>query len=355
MLEIEIKTENHLKNFTSLGVFINDFLSGRIAPSNARSTMLEAAIRRSSLENGFFTEENIRHALAAIAQMLSPESLHTWIAAYQEDLNTASAQKTIGVVMAGNIPMVGFHDFLCVMMSGNKMLGKLSSSDPYLLPVLAAKLIEIDAAYKNLIEFTSERLQHFDAVIATGSNNTARYFEYYFGKYPHIIRKNRNSIALLTGTETMEQLTGLAQDIFRYYGLGCRNVSKLFVPPNYDFSRLIQACQSCAFVIHHHKYKNNYDYYKTIFIMNNQPFIDAEFFMMQENPSMHNPISIVNYEYYAEPSTLKNFIAAEADTLQCIVGTGFDIPNTYDFGTTQSPELWDYADNVDTMGFLLAF
>ena len=353
MLDREQKTEKHIENFSCLAKFIENFLHEKTTQTDKRSILLTEAIRKSSLENGFFTEFNIRFALDAIATMLSPENLNKWISAYKNQQNNQDAPKTIGVVMAGNIPMVGFHDFLCVLFSGNKFLGKASQSDKYLIQALAEILFEIDADYKEFITFTSERLENFDAVIATGSNNTARYFEYYFGKYPHIIRKNRNSIALLTGNETLEQLTLLAQDIFIYFGLGCRNITKLFVPQNYNFSLLIEACNSCSGIINHHKYKNNYDYYKTIFIMNNQAFIDAEFFLMQENTSMHNPISILNYEFYVEEKTIQSFITSQAEHLQCIVGNNFKIDGIQNFGTTQNPNLWDYADDVDTMKFLL--
>ena len=255
--------------------------------------------------------------------------------------------------MAGNIPLVGFHDFLCVLISGNKFLGKLSQNDPYLLPALSQILIEIDNRYQDYISFTTDRISGFDAVIATGSNNTARYFEYYFGKYPNIIRKNRNSIAVLSGNETKEELALLAEDMFLYFGLGCRNVSKIFVPTGYNFFLLTEACKQFAGFLNNNKFRNNYDYYKTIFLMNNQAFIDGGFYLLQENQLLHNPVSVFHYEYYPDRSHFIDFITENKENLQCIVANIPDLPEAIPFGSAQKPGLGDYADNIDTIEFLL--
>jgi hypothetical protein len=257
------------------------------------------------------------------------------------------------VVMAGNIPLVGFHDFLCVLISGNCFLGKLSRNDYYLLPTLAQILTSIDSRYKERITFTTDKIQGFDAVIATGSNNTSRYFEYYFGKYPHIIRKNRNSIAILSGHETPEDLAALTMDMFLYFGLGCRNVNKIFVPAGYNFFQLTEACKQFADYINHNNFRNNYDYYKTIFLMNNQSFIDGGFYILQENQLLHNPVSVFHYEYYIVISEVQSFIADNKENLQCIVGNMAEIPGIIPFGKAQKPHLDDYADNIDTIEFLL--
>ncbi|MEI6123661.1 MAG: acyl-CoA reductase [Bacteroidota bacterium] len=350
MAEKKINTQKHIENFCLLGEYIHNYLNNKIDSALNINIVLTSAINKSIYENGFFTETNIRFALKSIAYMLSRENLYFWTSKYQFSDNKP---KTIGVVLAGNIPLVGFHDFLCVIICGNKFFGKLSHNDKYLLPALAEVLVELDQNYKNRISFTDNRLEKFDAVITTGSNNTARYFHYYFDKYPNIIRKNRNSIAILNGKETLAQLTLLARDIFMYFGLGCRNVSKLFVPEKYDFSLLMEACTPYSSVIDHHKYKNNYDYYKTIFIMTNQPFIDGGFFLLNENVTLHNPVSIVSFEYYTSEEKIRSFVKSEKENLQCIISENFDVDNNIRFGRAQTPCLWDYADNVDTLQFLL--
>jgi len=250
--------------------------------------------------------------------------------------------------MAGNIPLVGFHDFLSVLITGNKVLAKLSSNDTVLLPFLAKKLIEIEPGFAELIEFTEERLSNFDAVIATGSNNTARYFEYYFGKYPSIIRKNRNSVAILTGNETPEQLDALAEDIFRYFGLGCRNVSKLFLPKDYNFDPFFNAMYGWKEIINNNKYINNYDYNKAVYLMSNIELLDNEFLLLKEDNGFSSPISVVFYQYYESEDELRKYLSENKEHIQAIVSEK-DIP----FGAAQKPQLWDYADGVDTVSFLL--
>lgn len=353
MSDYKSNTSNHIKNFTQLGIVITKYFSGSLPETDNSVTILNEAISRSCAENGFFTQGNVRYALQSIATMLDENSLTQWISNYPIEKVSEKSPKTVGVVMAGNIPLVGFHDFLCVLMSENKFLGKLSKNDRYLLPAIAEILIDTDNLYQKSISFTTEKIQGFDAIIATGSNNTSRYFEYYFGKYPNIIRKNRNSIAVLSGHETAEELILLVRDMFLYFGLGCRNVSKIFVPEAYNFFQLTDACKQFADYINHNNFRNNYDYYKTIFLMNNQAFIDGGFYLLQENQLLHNPVSVFHYEYYSDIAEVQNFIAANKENLQCIVGNITEIPQSTPFGKAQQPGLQDYADDVDTIEFLL--
>jgi hypothetical protein len=250
--------------------------------------------------------------------------------------------------MAGNVPLVGFHDFLSVLITGNNVLAKLSSNDTQLLPFLANYLISIEPEFKDCISFSEKKLTNFDAVIATGSNNTARYFDYYFGKYPHIIRKNRNSVAILTGNETPQQLEALANDVFRYFGLGCRNVSKIFIPENYDFDTFFNGMFSWKELINNNKYIDNYDYNKAVYLMSKMNLLDNEFLLLKHDEEYASPISVVFYEFYKDLDKLNNKLSEESEHIQCIISEEH-IP----FGTAQTPNLWDYADGVDTVAFLL--
>jgi hypothetical protein len=231
-------------------------------------------------------------------------------------------------------------------------LAKLSSNDKTLLPFLAEYLISVEPEFKNYIEFTDGKLENFDAVIATGSNNTARYFEYYFGKYPNIIRKNRNSAAILTGNETKEELKNLADDIFTYFGLGCRNVSKLYIPENYDFEAFFKGMFSWKEIIHNHKYINNYDYNKAVYLMDSFPLLDNEFMLLKEDTAFSSPISVVFYEKYNSLEDLSKELEEQSENIQCVVSKA-GINNEIPFGKAQNPELWDYADRIDTVEFLL--
>ena len=313
------------------------------------TTAFEKMLQKAEAENGWFTVENIKFALNSWSEALSEENLQKWISNYKID---ETKPKTIAIVMAGNIPLVGFHDFLSVLITGNKVLAKLSSNDKTLLPFLSEKLIEIEPEFKNYIEFTEDKLENFDAVIATGSNNTSKYFEYYFGKYPNIIRKNRNSVAVLSGNETEEELTQLADDIFQYFGLGCRNVSKLYVPENYNFEKFFKAMFSWKEIIHNHKYINNYDYNKAVYLMDSFPLLDNEFMLLKEDKGFSSPISVVFYEEYSSFENLSNELKEQAENIQCIVSKA-GIKNEIPFGKAQNPELWEYADGVDTVAFLL--
>ena len=299
-------------------------------------------------QNPWFTTENVRMSLQGISKLLNRRDLTKWASTY--DLNPASS-KTVGLAMAGNIPLVGFHDFLSVLMAGHRVRAKLSSVDSILLPHLATKLISLEPEFDKRIHF-EERLNNVDAVIATGSDNTARYFEYYFRNIPHIIRKNRSSCAILSGNENAEQLSRLGKDVFSYFGLGCRNVSKLYLPQGYDLANLFPAWESFSQIIHHHKYVNNYDYQKSILLVNKIPFYDNGFVLLKKEEAFVSPISVLFYEYYKNTEELKLKINNHQEKIQCIVSSQKWFDGSEDFDEAQFPELSDYADKIDTLAFL---
>ncbi|HSI69941.1 MAG TPA: acyl-CoA reductase [Gillisia sp.] len=298
--------------------------------------------------NGWFTRENVLFSIENWSRALTRENIDNWLEPYE--LNSEGL-KTVAIIMAGNIPLVGFHDFISVLISGHKVIVKQSSNDQKLLPIITRFLTSLEPEYENRITFTEGRLEHFDAVIATGSNNTARYFEYYFAGKPSIIRKNRNSVAVLTGNETREQLEALGEDIFRYFGLGCRNVSKLYVPQDYDFDAFYKSISSWDRLLDHAKYANNYDYNKAVYLMSNFKFLDNGFLVLKEDAGFGSPIATVFYEMYSTRQELEEILESNKENLQCIV-TKDKTKGTVNFGETQQPYLWDYADNVDTLAFL---
>jgi hypothetical protein len=306
-------------------------------------------IQLSQSHNGWFTPEQVFFSIQSWAKALTKENLDEWLSKY--DFSEVKPKK-VALILAGNIPLVGFHDFLSVLITGHSVLIKTSSNDQHLLPFMANYLIAFEPQFTNKIEFVEGKLENFDAVIATGSNNTARYFEYYFKDKPSIIRKNRNSVAVLNGSETKEQLTALGEDIFRYFGLGCRNVSKLFVPKDYSFVPFFEAIFKYQDVIHYEKYANNYDYNKAVFLMSNFKLLDNGFLTLKEDSSYSSPISSVFYEYYENLEELQNRLEDEKEQIQCTISTDL-VKNSISFGLTQQPKLWDYADNIDTITFLL--
>lgn len=297
-------------------------------------------------ENPWFTPGSVNLALEGVTRYLEPEKMKKWVSGYRLE---PRQRRKIGVVMAGNIPLAGFHDLLSVVVSGHEITAKLSSKDSVLPTFIVNKLLEIEPELTSWITLTA-RLKQFDAVIATGSDNSSRYFEYYFGKYPHIIRKNRTSCAILDGSEGEEDLRLLGKDVFTYFGLGCRNVSKIFIPHGFDPVRLIKAWDIYVDIIHHHKYHNNYDYQKSILLVNKLPFHDSGFVILQENEKLVSPISVVYLERYSTADQLATRLNAVADKIQCIVGK--QQPANVPFGQAQEPEVWDYADKVDTLKFL---
>jgi len=335
-----IPRNQRINAFINLGKFLTD-------PLNAE--YLEELATSAYRKNNWFTPENTIESLHAIGQkFLSKEDLTSWAEQYSEP---KKSQK-VGVIMAGNIPAVGFHDALCVLVIGHTLLAKTSSDDPVLIPTLLQKLIEIEPEFAKYILFV-ERLNDSDAYIATGSDNTARYFHYYFSKKPNIIRKNRTSLAVLTGNESEEELHELGKDILQYYGLGCRNVSKLFVPKGYDFTKFFESIQSFdKTYINHHKYFNNYEYNKSILLVNRVLHYDNGFLMLTESPASVSPISVVHYETYDTIEEVKAYLSENSEKIQCVVSSASEVTDSVYFGKTQQPELSDYADSVDTMAFL---
>ena len=343
-------------SFVELGKFLSQFtLDEQVHRTDVLHNDLyfekfKDLLSLSQSHNGWFTPEQVYFAVESWAEALREDNLNKWLSAY--DLSEVKP-KTVGLILAGNIPLVGFHDFLSVLITGHKVLVKVSSNDQHLIAFLADYLISIEPKLSYYISFTDGKLENFDAIIATGSNNTARYFEFYFKDKLSIIRKNRNSVAVLNGNESHEDLVNLGEDIFRYFGLGCRNVSKLFVPKDYNFDAFFKAIYAYKDVIFYEKYSNNYDYNKAVFLMSNFKLLDNEFLTLKEDTSYASPISSVFYEYYEDIADLQKRFESESDQIQCVVSNNL-IPNSIRFGQTQQPKLWDYADNVDTLRFLIS-
>lgn len=353
--------EQRRKKLEDLGRFLSQFKRSGIekqeqVPHNdPYFDLLKEKIEAAVHHNGWFTLENVLFAMEQWSEALTEEQLQKWLSKY--DFREVTP-KTVGVIMAGNIPLVGFHDFLSVLVSGHKVLVKQSSNDKLLLPVIADYLIAVAPEFEDRIEILPDsadgasRMTNFDAVIATGSNNTARYFEYYFADKPSIIRKNRNSVAVLTGNETPEELAALSEDIFRYYGLGCRNVSKLYVPKDYDFNAFFEAIYSWNSIVNQAKYANNYDYNKAVYLMSLYKLLENGFLILKEDRSLSSPIATLFYERYETLESVQEELSARQEEIQCVVGKGI-LEQEVEFGQTQQPQLWDYADNVDTLAFLI--
>lgn len=341
--------------FLELGKFLNQFTENNVVKDQSvlqNDVFFDDflnLITLSQSHNGWFTPENVYYSIQSWANALTKENFDHWLSNY--DFSNVKP-KTVAIILAGNIPLVGFHDFLSVLISGHKVLVKTSSNDQQLLPFLSNYLISVAPELKNYITFTDGTLENFDAVIATGSNNTSRYFEYYFKEKPSIIRKSRNSVAILNGLESKEEMISLGEDIFRYFGLGCRNVSKLFVPKGYNFDLFFNGIFPYQDVIKYEKYANNYDYNKAVFLMSNFKLLDNEFLTIKEDESYASPISSVFYEYYDDIEILKSRLDTDKEKIQCIVSNNLT-ENSIAFGQTQKPNLWDYADNVDTLQFLI--
>ena len=339
-----LKLENKISSWAALGAKIDSLCNSEAADPQFNQVLIQA-----ESQNGWFTKEQVLFALKAWSELLNSDNLNNWLSSY--DI-VDSTDKTVAVIAAGNIPLVGLHDALAVLLSGNKLQLKLSSNDQVLLPYLLDLLIEIEPAWQDRIEIRKDEVKDYNAVIATGSDNTARYFEHYFKGKPHIIRRNRNSAAVLNGSESEQELSGLADDIFRYYGLGCRSVSKLYVPHNYDFDLLFKAVYKWKHLLEHKKYENNYDYNKAVFLMSQFKFLENGFFMIKEDERMSSPIASVFYEYYDDIDELNDQLREIQDQIQCVVSSA-GIANSLAFGSSQNPGLSDYADGVDTLEFLL--
>lgn len=343
-----------VKAFTQLGDFLKQFETVDTSKMNLELNDVfynnfEALIYNTKIYNGWFEEKQVRRALKGLALWLTEEKLQEWLSPY----SWSQYPKQVAIIMAGNIPLVGFHDFASVLFSGNSVLVKLSSDDKHLLPFLAKILIHIQPEFTSRISFTQERLSDFDAIIATGSDNSARYFDHYFSGYPNIIRKNRNSIAILNGGESFDELAALADDVFAYYGLGCRNITKIYVPQGYDFKDLFQAFYQFKDILNNKKYANNYDYYRALYLMGSNDMIENGFLLLKKDSSIASPISMLHYEYYSDIKNLKQDLNNMRNKIQCIV-TNIDVEGQISFGKTQRPSLTDYADGVDTMAFLNA-
>lgn len=298
--------------------------------------------------NNWFTSDNIQAAFDGLLTYLDKENLEKWTKLYNLQ---PTKSKTVGLVMAGNIPLVGFHDFLSILISGHNAKIKPSHQDPFLLPYITEILWEIAPYFKDKVAFT-DQIKDIDAIIATGSDNTSRYFKYYFAKYPHIIRKNRTSVGIITGKESKEELQALGKDIFQYYGLGCRNISKLYVPESYDFKVFFEAIQSYEKIRDNHKYVNNYDYNKSIYLVNKVPHKDNGFLLITPSLQLVSPISVLYYETYNDAVDLNSKIESNSEKIQCIVSDRGWFKNSFAFGKAQEPALDDYADGVDVMRFL---
>jgi hypothetical protein len=305
---------------------------------------LNELIQRVHIYNGWFKEDEVRKAFLGISSWLTEDKLSDWLKDYKIIENEP---KTVAIIMAGNIPLVGFHDFMSVFLSGNKALLKLSSEDQHLFPALIKIMTHFHVDILDWIKVADSPIKDFDAVIATGSDNSARYFESYFGKYPNIIRKNRSSIAILSGEETSEDFEKLGHDIFDYFGLGCRNVSQLWIPRDFVLDKFFEGIYNYSPIVNHNKYANNYDYNKAVYLLNEENMLDNGFILLKEDESLHSPLGMLHYMRYDDIKEVEDFINNNRESIQAIVGKNY-IP----FGNSQCPGLSDYADNLDTLKFL---
>lgn len=311
--------------------------------SESSFEQLLQVVKRQSHYNGWFTEESVKLSLVAHGEMLKEEVLRDFMSSY---LPVKEAKKVL-VIMAGNLPLVGFHDFLCVLMSGNKIIAKLATEDQQLLPALVHILFEIEESFKEKIQISAGLIKDSEAVIATGSDNSTKYFEQYFGQKPHIFRKNRTSVAILDGTETKDDFQGLGTDIFQYFGLGCRNVSHLLLPKGYDLGKFFEGIFDFGSIVNHHKYANNYDYNKAVHLLNQIPLLENGFLLIKESNDLHSPLAMLNYHYYENQVDIDSYLEENKEAIQVVVGKNY-VP----FGQAQQPTISDFADNVDTMRFL---
>lgn len=341
-----MNTENQVLGLIELSDYIKAFLSKKTEDYNQDDVDIELLLQKTKIENQWFTLENQKFALQQWADLLTAESINGWLKNY----SISKISKRVGLILAGNIPLVGFHDVVSVVLSNHIPVIKLSSKDKYMIPFLLKKWKEFSGDQVQF-EFV-ERLENFDVVIATGSNNTARYLEYYFKNHLSIIRKNRTSVAVLKGDETEEELQLLANDIFQYFGLGCRNVTRIFIPQDYVIDRLFESFIGFQDIINHHKYANNYDYNRAVYLLNQDKFWDNNFVMLKEDDKLFSPLSVINFSRYTSLDDVKDFIAENEENIQCIVAKDELGLDSIHFGDAQNPGLDTYADNVDTMKFL---
>jgi len=351
-----VHLDERIESFAWLGDLLGEYFNHGASPDPSRDqsmAILNKAIIASEEQNQWFIEDYVKYALREWARILSRDNLFKWLNAYPSDLLDKQPGLRIGTIMAGNIPLVGFHDFLTILISGNRLEARLSSKDKELLPAIADLMILHNPGWDEMIHFHDEKLGPIDAIIATGSNNTFRYFQYYFGSYPHIFRKNRNGLAVLTGDESKDELKKIADDIFLYFGLGCRNISKILIPEGYPLPGFIESLEHYSWLKDHNKYANNYNYFRSVYLLNKIPHLDNGFFLLKEDHGMQSPVANLYYEYYHDPGHSKQIIDQNKKQIQCIVGTYMPGEETVTFGSTQNPNLWNYADGVDTLNFLL--
>ena len=336
--------EQRIEAFSKVGLFIKRHQNGNYNPDETQLHQgLDQVIELSGTYNNWFIPKFVKEAIFNIGLFLKKEELQDFCLPIG-----ACKSKTVAVICAGNIPMVAFHDLMCVLLTGHKVLIKLSGDDNILLPFFLKLLVHYEPEFEKRIFFAEAKLTNFDAVIATGSDNTATHLKFYFGKYPHIIRKSRTSLAILNGSETISDLKNLGKDVFSYFGLGCRNVSKLLVPSNYSFNLFFESIIDFAFVVNNKKYGNNYDYYRAIYLLEKQEFLDNNFLMIRQSPDLFSPVGVLYYSYYNNTDDLNHYINAQQEHLQCIVGQ-----NHIPFGYSQQPVISDFADNINTLDFLL--
>lgn len=347
-----LPAEKRIKAFELLGNLLIECSKDASAKTPFFDEIRES-IAMASACNSWFTTANIQLALLNIGKMLEPVKLVQWVRKYDITESQSNKIPSVGIIMAGNIPAVGFHDLLCVLISGCKSIIKLSSDDPFMIPAIVSMLQKIEPGFVPYVSFDASELKSADAMIATGSDNTARYFEYHYACGPHIFRKNRNSIATLSGEETGTQLSSLADDILSYYGLGCRNVSKIYVPHGYNFEPLLFALKKYESISHHQAYMHNYNLQKALLTLQKQKFYDNGFLILKRSQSISSGIAVLNYASYDHQTMVEDEIALIQDKIQCIV-SGLKLPwKTTHFGETQQPALDDYADGIDTMQFLM--
>lgn len=342
---------DRINGFVKLGEEFNLLLEGR-AKTQAGTKLVEL-LPDLFFRNGWYSEKNVRHRLLLIAGGLKKELLEQWLSGYSFPVSIEP--KNVGVILAGNIPLVGFDDFRCVLISGNIFSGKIPKDDKFLLPLVAAILIEIEPRFESQIVFIEDQFRGVDAIIATGSANSSRYFEHYFSRYPHVIRGNRNGVAVLTGTETKQDLALLGEDIFRYFGLGCRSVTKLFVPKDYNFNEFFESIFNWGEeVLNNNKYMNNYDYHKTLYLLSSIPLLDNNFILLKEDKALSSPPGVVFYEYYDSMAALSKKMDADASHIQCVISASNELLGALPFGQSQHTTPSDYADGVDVIKFLVS-
>lgn len=345
---VELSLPQRIEAFHILGSELRQLLNANQGEAADASRPFWNLVREQVHHNAWFTEEQVLRALKEWAHLLNEEALIRWT----KQLPKSSGGKRVALIPAGNIPLVGFHDVLSVLISGHALLLRPSSDDPTLIPFLLMLLQRIQPAFEGYIRIADGRLQEFDAIIATGSNNSARYFHYYFGKYPHIIRKNRTSVALLEGNETEEELRRLADDIMAYFGLGCRSVTKLYLPKDFDLDRIFKHLYAYRHYLDCKPYADNYDYHRSLWMMNNIHFLENGFMMLREEASLHSPVAALHYERYQDKESIQKELLEREEELQMVVSAQDFFPRQASFGGGQQPALDDYADGVDTLAFL---